>query len=702
MAGSVSLTARTQRGEPPQCPNRRRIRNLADTVRGMTEESTSSWLAAEDLTASEAALVEATLAHRWWEPAPGIAEEITDPPRDADWGPERTVRAQVLYQLLTGQGHPGGDDAEWAIAPRALRVRGARIIGQLDLEAATLRCPLELESCWFDHDTGPVLLRLATAPSIDIRDCWLPAGLDARQLTTRGNVDLTGCRIQGEVLLVGGQIGGLLRMYGGKLRNKGKTAINASGLQIDQAALFGEGFEADGAVLLVNTHVAGLLDFSGGKFRNEGKTAINAGGLQIDHAVTFGRGFEADGAVRIADAYLGGTLTLTGKFRNEGKTALDAKRLQIDGDLSCLEFEADGTVNLFCGHVGGEVWLNGKFRNQVSVLNKSAVALEGDSLQVGGSMFFGTKFEADGELRLAGGHVGGELTLGGKFRNGKGTAIDAPGLRVDQSISLTDSFEADGTVYLAGCHTGDQLILTGKFRNGALAGKAIQAQRVRVDGELVWEPAKVIGRVSFAYGSVGVWTDDAAVLGIPLSLHGLRYDALSGMPPSVSVRKRIAWLERDWSGYSPQPFSHLAAVYRAEGHDRAARQVLIASQTRRRRQISGWPGWPGRVWSGLLRATVGYGYRPWLALLWLLALVTVGALVVDVLPDSDFEAGSGAPPFNSLLYTVDVLLPFIDLGYSKWVAVGAAQTVTVALVVFGWVLATAVIAAFAGVLRRGD
>jgi hypothetical protein len=118
--------------------------------------------------------------------------------------------------------------------------------------------------------------------------------------------------------------------------------------------------------------------------------------------------------------------------------------------------------------------------------------------------------------------------------------------------------------------------------------------------------------------------------------------------------------------------------------------------------VSGWRGWPGRAWGGLLWATVGYGYRPWLALLWLLALVVGGSLVVDALPDSDFVESSGAPGFNSLLYTVDVLLPFIDLGYGKWVAVGAAQMVTVVLVVLGWVLATAVIAAFAGVLHRGD
>jgi hypothetical protein len=55
----------------------------------------------------------------------------------------------------------------------------------------------------------------------------------------------------------------------------------------------------------------------------------------------------------------------------------------------------------------------------------------------------------------------------------------------------------------------------------------------------------------------------------------------------------------------------------------------------------------------------------------------------------------------SLVYTVDVLLPLTDLGYTKRVATGAAQILTVVLVVLGLVLATAVMAAFAGVPPRG-
>ena len=463
----------------------------------------SGWLTVVDLTESERALADATRAHRWWEPLPVRHTDITDPPQDADWGDERTVRAQVLYQLLTGGWLPTVGEADWDIAPRAVRVRGARIVGQLDLEAATLRCPLQLEGCWLDHDAAPVLLREVTAPAIRIRGCWLPAGLDARQVTTRGDVDLQRCRVQGEVRLLGGHVGGQLRL-------------------------------------------------SGGKFRNAGGTALAADGLQVDHSV----------------------------FCREG-------------------------------------------------------------------------FEADGEVRLIGGHVGGQMDLsGGMFRNAGGTALNA--------------------------------------------------ERVRVNGSLSWLPEEVTGRVSFAFGSLGVWADSVNALDTPVVLDRLQYDAVFPGPPEVTAARRVAWLNRDPDGYSPQPYSQLAAVYRTEGHDRAARQVLVASQARRRRQRSGWRGWAGRTWGGLLWATAGYGYRPWLALLWLAALIVGGALVVDWLPQRDFAGASGAPTFNALLYTLDVLLPFIDLGYSKWVAVSAAQVVTVVLVVLGWVLATAVIAAFAGVLRRGD
>ena len=72
-------------------------------------------------------------------------------------------------------------------------------------------------------------------------------------------------------------------------------------------------------------------------------------------------------------------------------------------------------------------------------------------------------------------------------------------------------------------------------------------------------------------------------------------------------------MARNPRGYSPQPYEQLAAVYRRAGRDQDARTVAIAKQRARRRTLS----LPGRLWSLLLDGLVGYGYRTWVAGLWL-------------------------------------------------------------------------------------
>jgi hypothetical protein len=48
----------------------------------------------------------------------------------------RTIRAAVLRHLLT--------ETDWAVEPKGVRLSRVRITGLLDLEAATVRCPLWL------------------------------------------------------------------------------------------------------------------------------------------------------------------------------------------------------------------------------------------------------------------------------------------------------------------------------------------------------------------------------------------------------------------------------------------------------------------------------------------------------------------------------------------------------------------------------
>jgi hypothetical protein len=58
----------------------------------------------------------------------------------ARWGPDRIVRAEVITALLLGAG-----EVEAGYAP-AVRLRGARITGRLDLMGATVSHPLCLRA----------------------------------------------------------------------------------------------------------------------------------------------------------------------------------------------------------------------------------------------------------------------------------------------------------------------------------------------------------------------------------------------------------------------------------------------------------------------------------------------------------------------------------------------------------------------------
>jgi hypothetical protein len=709
-------------------------------------------LSFDDLTDTESACVRAVYGRRRFEPDPSYTHVLGDEPHAEDWGPDRTVRAAVLCQLLMGEGPVPPESGESPLVLRVVCLGGVRIVGRIDLEAVKVPFPLELTGCWLDDATAP-LLYAADLAILRLVGCWLPAGLRADQIRTRSDVIFSRCCFLGEVRLLGAHIGGVLDLAGAKLRNPGKDALNADGMQVDGSVFGGEGFEVDGEVRLLGAHIGGVLDLAGAKLRNPGKYALNADGMQVDGGVFGGEGFEVDGEVWLLGAHIGGQLVLTGaKLRNPGKDALSADRVQIDGGVFGGEgFEVDGEVRLPGAHIGGQLVLTGaKLRNpgkyalsadrvQVAggvfggegfevdgevwlpgahiagqlvltgakLRNPGKDALNADDVQVDGGVFGGEGFEVDGEVRLPGAHIGGQLSLtGAKLRNKDGKALTADRVQVDGDVFGGEGFEVDGEVRLPGAHIAGQLVLTGaKLRNKD--GNALNAGRLHVDDSLIWRPATVLGGIDFRFARVGIWADTKAAMYFPAALEGLQYDAIHQEPASPALFARLGWLALDPYGYSPLPYVQLASVLRAGGHDRQARKVLIASQQVRRAQGRNWLTRTGRQsLSAGLRWTVGYGYRPWLALVWLLALIGTASLMIQFLPGGaakSFTPMTGAPePFVALLYVLDTVLPFVDFGYSRWVPNGVAQVITVTFIVFGWALATAVVSAFAGILRRGD
>src|SRR5690348_15220823 len=111
-----------------------------------------------DLTPLERALCAAAATGRLLDSRCRRSDE-DDPARGRTWGKNRQIRAQVLRQLLTGEGCLDQTFGR----PMAVRLQGASVSGRLNLGGLTLRCPLGLYGC----DLGS-RLNLAKAEASDL------------------------------------------------------------------------------------------------------------------------------------------------------------------------------------------------------------------------------------------------------------------------------------------------------------------------------------------------------------------------------------------------------------------------------------------------------------------------------------------------------------------------------------------------------
>jgi hypothetical protein len=633
----------------------------------------------ENLSDAEDKLLMAAAAGAFLDLRAGDAE-VDDVARGMNWGAARQVRAGLLIEMLTGTGCADGKIL------RSIKVRGARIIDALDLESASLICPLQLLDCYFDE---PVNLNEATARTIRLPGCGLP-GLTARQLSTTGNLELNdGFTADGTVSLTDARIGGGLNLSGGRFMNSGGDALHADGIAVEQGMFCMDGFIAQGRVSLWSAHIGGQLNFKGGQFINPGGRALSARQLTVGQSMFCMGGFTAEGEVHLLGARIGGALDLTGgHFINPGGTALSAEWLSVEHGMVCQDgFIASGEVRIDGASIGGQFNLTGG-----QLTNPGGMALNARQLTVGQSMYCRAGFTADGEVNLIGARVGRALDLdGGHFTNPGARALHANRITVEQAMLCRNGFVAIGEVRLIRAKIDGWLDFSGASLNNR-EGTALDLRGADVEELNLWLAEAPAGIVDLTNTHVGVLNDDQACWPIALRLRGFTYETLQS--DQISVRDRIRWLARHVGGYTPQVYDQLAAAYRRAGDEQAARRVGISKQWRRRSPLNplNW----------LLYATVGYGYRTWLAAVWLVILLVPGSRVFTVANAHHLmQADPNAPAFHPVAYTLDLLLPVINLGqrvaftprswalYWSWALIGA-----------GWILTTAVVTALTGIPKR--
>jgi hypothetical protein len=246
-----------------------------------------------------------------------------DDPEAADrWGPRRLIRAKVLTALLLGAAEP-----EPGCFP-AIRLRGARIAGRLDVIGATVSFGLICECCWFD-----AALRFveATTKTVRLVNCSI-AGFNGTRMRTEGILNLYRTKISGALLLDQATIIGQACLAQAAIDGQAGEAVAAHGLAVSGDLDCTE-MTARDPVRLGNTRIDGSVQLTGAQISSSGGLALDATNAVIGAGLDGGR-MIVDGETRLRHTRIAGSLRLpAAQLRNLGAVALGAGGLTVQSGM---------------------------------------------------------------------------------------------------------------------------------------------------------------------------------------------------------------------------------------------------------------------------------------------------------------------------------------------------------------------------------
>lgn len=466
-----------------------------------------------------------------------------------------------------------------------------------------------------------------------------------------------------------------------------------------------------------------------------------------------GRAFFGDGARVAGGLFLRHGVTIRGEVR--------LSTVNIDGVLDCTN---------------------------ATIENSDGQALSADRARVGGAVHLskdsGLEGSADsrfeGEVNFVGATIRGDLDCSNAlFENASGFAISAHRVRVGGTVHLSRDSRYEGEVSFAAATLNTVVLRASSFQepseNGEDAEWAINFRSATIKRSIAFvtpnncdEPANITGRVCLRNARIGQLIDSPEVWKsgkegeVPVALDGCDYDSLGTHPKSYDVEFRRAWLAsgeracepasepppkykwRFWRkespvAFAPQPYTHLAKVMKASGHDWQANKMLVTRDILRRQRMRFRSyEWLGSITSQYL---LGFGYRPWrtlfvLAAFWLIGFGVFrhGWLQKEFEPAVPFiynswvdrpcvdtskpwperqvqrfgpegaeldEALPAYPTFHAIVYSLDTLVPLVNLHQENyWMPHGGTRVYMWIQISAGWVFTTLFVAGLTGIVRR--
>jgi hypothetical protein len=287
-----------------------------------------------------------------------------------------------------------------------------------------------------------------------------------------------------------------------------------------------------------------------------------------------------------------------------------------------------------------------------------------DGAKIDGSVFLRNHFKAEGEVRLIGATIGGNLECdGAQLSNSNGKALNIERAKIGGCVFLRNGCKAEGEVRLLSATIGKGLIIHGLL-----------------------EPEKTILNLRFANAATVLDDEASWPKAGNLFLDGFRYERFDEISP-LDAKSRKNWLRRQpKERFLPQPYEQLAAVLRQMGHDRGARLIMI-EKNRERARFTRFPrqGW---WWYNFFGRIIGYGYAPWRAFVMSAAMIVLGTVLFGygfshglisptkenayekspngqfVLVNEKRKVADDYPVFNAFVYSLESFTPLLKLDQS--------------------------------------
>jgi hypothetical protein len=438
---------------------------------------------------------------------------------------------------------------------------------------------------------------------------------------------------------------------------------------------------------------------------------------------------------------------------------LQAERLEARGGVYLRGAEVNGEVNLVQSRLGGNLECDG-----ATIRAPGGYALLAASLEVRNVLVRGANLR--GGINLSGARLAADLDCAGAIvTRAEGVALEASEIEARGSVLLRAA-RIEGETRLTASQISGDMDCSGAVLDNP-GEVALEMSRTVVKGAFfLRRDARVNGMLALTGASLGTIHDEASSWPQTgdLLLNRCRYGAFIDGP--VDAGSRLDWLSRQTPTRSgedfwPQPYEQLASVFREMGHGEDARAVLVVKerlQRQARRERARNPLWRALLAAadGILGVTLAYGRQPLLAFVWLLLFWVLGVAVFGqaqrqgaVMPNSAVVlrspewtlcgietseqrsliattqttglASSGQtqldcfrqrweassyPAFNPWMYSLDTLLPVLDMGQKAfWRPNPAKPGGGLAINYFyfqsivGWALSLLAVAGFSGLVK---